>query len=63
MKSVVDCDIGKEIEQLLQDVRQFEESGKSRDKTWANTKSQKEVRQMKNTPSNLNHSHGTTSLT
>jgi hypothetical protein len=38
----MDRDIGKEVEQLVQDVRRFKESGKSRDKTWANPKSQKE---------------------
>ncbi|KAF8957978.1 hypothetical protein BDZ97DRAFT_1924115 [Flammula alnicola] len=49
MKSVVERDVGRDVDHLVQDVRRFEETGRTRGNTWANPKSKEEVRRMKNT--------------
>lgn len=50
MKSVVDRDVGRDVDQLVRDVRRFEETGRIRGNTWATAKSSKEeVRRVKNT--------------
>ena len=48
-KSVCDCDIGKDVALMVEDIRRFEETGRSNSKTWANSKNKKEVRRMQNT--------------
>lgn len=49
MKSMVDRDIGRDVHDLVKDVDRFENTGRTRDKTWADPKKAKEVRQMRNT--------------
>jgi hypothetical protein len=46
---VYDRDIGGDVALMVEDIRRYEETGRTMDKTWANTKNKKEVRRMKNT--------------
>lgn len=49
IKSIVDRDIGRDVDYLVQDVRRYEKTARNRDKTWANPKNKEETRRMRNT--------------
>jgi hypothetical protein len=49
MRSIVTRGVGRDVCNLVNDVRRYESTGQTRDNTWANSKDATAVRRMKNT--------------